>query len=293
MIREIRSDEDLAAYAALWSAVRPRDAISAEFVRGRLEQEPERLYLLAEHDRRVVGCGLTSGSSFPGRKYVAVGVVPERRRHGVGSALLERCLDHARSLGAQTAVGSVWEDDEDSLAFAERHGFVEFERGVELLLELLQVPPPAHPSGIAIVELAREHYEGAYEIWIEGVSDIPSAESPPDMPYDRWLTETLAKELVLVALDRTAVVGFAALENRNREAGMAENDLTTVRRSHRRRGIAEALKRTQLAWAAEQGYRTVTTGQDEANLAMQRLNEKLGYRRLPATIGVRRTLAEE
>jgi mycothiol synthase len=290
MIREIRSDADLAVYAALWSSVRPRDAVSADFVRGKLAREPERLYLLAEDEGRPVGCGLTNESSVFGRSYVAVGVVPKRRRRGLGTALLERCLEHARSLGAGVAVGSIWQDDEEAPAFAERHGFVEFERGVELVLELDQVRPPPRLEGIEITGLAPEHYPRAYEIWLEGVADMPSAEAPVRKPFERWLEEALAQELVLVALDEGQVVGFAALEDRDREAGVAGNDLTTVRRSHRRRGIAEALKRTQLAWAAEHGYRTIVTGTDEENFGMRRLNEKLGYRPLPASIMLRRSL---
>ena len=293
MIREARSDADLAVNAAVWSALRPRDAVSADFVRGRLAREPERLYLLAEDDGRPVGSGMTSGSSFPGRKYVAVAVVPERRRCGLGTAMLERCLDHARSLGGETAVGSVWEDDGEALAFAAHHGFVEFERGVELALELGPTEPPRVPGGIQIAELSEEHYGAAYDVWTEGVNDIPSAESPTAKPFDRWLEETLAQALVLVALEKSRVVGYAALEDRDRDTGLAGNELTTVLRSHRRRGIAEALKRTQLAWAVEHGYRTVVTGQDEANVGMQRLNEKLGYRPLPASIMVRRSLVEE
>jgi mycothiol synthase len=294
MIRAIRSDSDLAAYAALWSSLRPRDAISPEFVQGRLALEPERLYLLAEDEGLPIGCGLTSGSSYPGRKFVVVGVSPERRRLGIGTALLERCLEHARSLGGETAVGSVWEDDEESLAFGVRHGFVEFERGVELVLELSHAQPPAAPpEGIEIVELAPEHHSGAYEIWIEGVFDMPSTDAPSPMPFERWLDEKARSQaLVLVALERELVVGFAALEDRHREAGVGGNDLTTVRRSHRRRGIAEALKRTQLAWAAEHGYRSIVTGTDEENVGMRRLNEKLGYRPLPASILLRRSLVE-
>ena len=294
MIREIRSDADLAVSAAIWSAVRPRDAVSAEFVQAKLAREPERLYLLAEHEGRAVGCGLTSGSSFPGRKYVAIGVEPEHRRRGLGTALLERCLDHARQLGGEIAVGSVWADDEGTLAFAGHHGFVEFERGVELVLELEHAEvPAAPPEGIEIVELAPLHYPGAYEIWCEGVSDMPSEEAPAHKPFARWLEEAIAQELVLVALDGEQVVGFAALEDRDREAGVAGNDLTTVRRSHRRRGIAEALKRTQLAWAADHGYRSIVTGTDKENAGMRGLNEKLGYRPLPASIMLRRSLADD
>jgi len=290
MIREARTRNDLAAYAAVWGEISPRDAVSADFVQARLAREPERLYLVAERAGRRLGCGFVGGSSFPGRKMVAVGVVPEERRRGLGSALLERCLDHARSIGGDVAAGWVWEDCVTGLAFAARHGFAELERGVEFGRELEddEVPPP--PPGIEIAELAPEHYRGAHEIWTEGVADIPSTEQAEVKPFDRWLTETVAKELVLVALDGPTVVGFAALDDRDREAGLAENDLTTVRRSHRGRGIAEVLKRTQFARAAERGYRRVVTGQDEGNMPMRRLNEKLGYRPLPATILMRRPL---
>src|SRR5262249_40889951 len=152
------------------------------------------------------------------------------RRRGLGTALLERCLAHARVLGGEMAASYVWEDCEPGLAFASQHGFTEFERGIELVLELRDEQPPPAPEGIQIAELAPGHYEGAYEMWIEGVADIPSSEPEEVKPYDRWLTETLAKELVLVALEGETVVGFAALEDRDREAGVVGNDLTTVRR---------------------------------------------------------------
>ena len=291
MIREIRSDADLAVWAAAWRTISPRDAVSAGFVQARLAREPERLYLLAEQGGRSVGCGVASGTSFPGRKHVGVGVVPEHRRRGVGTELLDRCLDHVVALGGALASSYVWEDCEPGLAFAAHHGFVEFERAVELVLELRVGEPPPPPPGIEIVELAPAHYGGAYEVWTEGVADIPSTDQPEVKPYARWLREAvLDKELVLVALDCEEVVGFAALEDRNREVGLAGNDLTAVRRSHRRRGIAEALKRAQLSLAYQRGYRTVVTGTHEENAGMRRLNEKLGYRPLPATIGVCRPL---
>ena len=56
--------------------------------------------------------------------------------------------------------------------------------------------------------------------------------------------------------------------------------------SHRRRGIATALKRAQIAWAAEHGYREIVTSSVEANKAMRTVNEQLGYKPLPAWIVV-------
>jgi mycothiol synthase len=59
-----------------------------------------------------------------------------------------------------------------------------------------------------------------------------------------------------------------------------EHGLTAVRRSHRRQGIATALKRAQMAWAAEHGYRELVSDMVEGNAAMRAVNERLGYRPL-------------
>jgi len=61
------------------------------------------------------------------------------------------------------------------------------------------------------------------------------------------------------------------------EPGRAENALTAVRREWRGRGVASALKRATLVWAAEHGLREVYTWTQQGNADMRRLNEHLGY----------------
>ena len=61
--------------------------------------------------------------------------------------------------------------------------------------------------------------------------------------------------VAFVALDRDAVVGYARLYLVPTLPERLENGFTAVRKSHRRRGIATALKRAEIAWAAAQGYR--------------------------------------
>ena len=53
--------------------------------------------------------------------------------------------------------------------------------------------------------------------------------------------------------------------------------MTGVARSHRGRGIALALKETQIAAAKAAGYKTLRTQNDLGNAPMRRVNEKLGY----------------
>ncbi|MDQ2981658.1 MAG: GNAT family N-acetyltransferase [Actinomycetota bacterium] len=81
---------------------------------------------------------------------------------------------------------------------------------------------------------------------------------------------------IFVALAGGEIVGYSGLM-RHDNPGVAEDGLTVVRRDWRRRGLALALKRLELAWAAENGFREVVTWTQRGNEGMRRLNERLGY----------------
>jgi mycothiol synthase len=51
-----------------------------------------------------------------------------------------------------------------------------------------------------------------------------------------------------------------------------------VRREWRGRGVADALKRSTLAWAAGHGIAEVYTWTQQGNARMRAVNERLGYR---------------
>ena len=59
----------------------------------------DRLLLLAVEDGDVVGCGIADRSDTAGAGFVAPRVLPERRRLGVGSALLSRAETEALDRG--------------------------------------------------------------------------------------------------------------------------------------------------------------------------------------------------
>ena len=80
-----------------------------------------------------------------------------------------------------------------------------------------------------------------------------------------------------VALADGEIVGYSGL-CRTAEDGVAEDGLTVVRRDWRRRGLATALKRAELAWAARNGIRRVETWTQTGNEGMRAVNERLGFR---------------
>ena len=290
MIRRAETDAQLAAWIGVWNALTPREpSVSVETIRRRLEREPQRLYLLAlEHDEPV-GIGFAGPSQSPERTALVVRVVPGHRRRGIGSELLELLLRHARGLEPPNVSGMVFADDHDSVSWATNRGFEEYDRQVELSREVgAAEPEPDALPGIALRQLDGSLHEEAYAVWVEGFPDMPISPRIPPPTYDEWLEEEISGPVTFVAVDDGHVVGAAALFDR--VDGLAEHGLTAVRRSHRDRGIATALKQALIHWASRNGYRELTTWTQDGNAAMQAVNLKLGYRPRPAVINVWRSL---
>jgi mycothiol synthase len=78
-----------------------------------------------------------------------------------------------------------------------------------------------------------------------------------------------------VALAGDEIVGYSGLVRL--DDATAEDGLTVVRRDWRRRGLATALKRAEIAWAAANGVRELVTWTQRGNDGMRAVNEQLGY----------------
>jgi|SRR5882762_4345830 len=278
-LRAAESDADLEQWARLKSTVVPNEPVTAEqLVAG---DEEGRLLLLAERGGILAGCGIAAPSHFGGRAFIAARVLPEHRRRGVGTELVRALSDHARSLGRDGVNAFVYADEPHSVAFAEHHGLVEVDYQLEQRRALGDEPPPELPEGTEVSPLNGRREELLTAAWDavaqDGYADLPL---PGEVSYalEEWLREEATRpDGSFVALADGAVVGYAGmLEHANGDA-TAEHGLTTVRRDHRGRGIARALKQTQLHWAAQSGVLELVTWTQKGNEAMQALNRSLGY----------------
>lgn len=288
MIREAVTREDLAALCGVWAAVTPREPLTPEQLLRRKERQPERLYLLAEENGRAVGLALVAPTDSPNRRFVGVRVLPERRRQGIGSALYEPALAHAQALEPEWISTQVSEADPDSVAWAERRGFEESSRQVELILQLRgDEKPPVAPEDTEIVEVTPDLHEAAYALTKEAWEDLPVAAPLEVAPFEVWLEEEMPGPIAFAAIQDGELVGFAGLIGRD-VPGLLEHGLTATRRTHRRQGIATTLKQTQIAWAAANGYRELITFTQDRNEGMQAINLALGFVAQPAWIWMRR-----
>jgi mycothiol synthase len=283
MIHRAENDADLSVWCEVWNAITPREPIRVDEIKRRVARQPERLYLVADG----VGAGCVAPTDSTGRLYVGVRVLPEARRRGLGTALLDDVLEHARELEPEWLSTQVSGAEPDSIAWAQRRGFEEYGRQVELVLMLRgDEQPPASLDGIEVVELTEEFHDAAYELTREAWADLPTEVQVEAPSYDVWLEEEVPGPVAFVALDGSDLVGFAALMERGPER--LEHGLTATRRSHRRRGIATMLKRTEVAWAAANGYRELITFTQDRNEGMQAINLALGFVPQPPWISMRR-----
>jgi GNAT superfamily N-acetyltransferase len=216
----------------------------------------------------------------------------------VGSALLAVLEARARDRGAIGLTGEVWDDDPGSFVWVERRGFVEVERQLALELDLAAHEPvtPAPPAGVRIVTRAElgdaAPLEAMWRVSLEADADIPGLDSEEPTSFEQWRARnerpSSDPRFSFVALAGDEVVGIAALDV---FPHAAYHGLTGVVRAWRGRGVAEALKRSQIAAAKASGIPRLYTESQHGNMPMRRLNEKLGFVPAPGTIVVRGPLA--
>ena len=286
VIRPAASDEDLETWRRVRMAVLPGErALSVAEMRA--AATPETRYLLAEIDGELAGSGYAGRSSF-GYAGLHARVLPGLRRRGVGTALIRAMAGLMVDMGFTEAGGEA--DNAGSLAFAERFGLREVDRQVEQVRTIGDEPAPGLPDGIRVVTVAErpELWANAYDAFAaEAIADM-ATDRPVLVTRDEWQAEWLAwPEAMFLALEGEAIVGCAGLEFDEDRPDRAEHAFTAVARRWRRRGLASALKRMTLHFAASHGIREVYTWTQVRNADMRALNERLGYGQGHESITVR------
>ena len=300
------ADADVADLVRIIAIASPENATSAAELAWQDATYPGGRRFLAELDGRTVGAGTVGRIHVRPADFEAfwatVDVVPEARRRGVGSALVAAVAGVAIAAGKTHLHVPTLADRPAAIDFLVNRGFEEHERmrAVRLDLAGLASPDPEPPDGIDLTTLAArpELVAGVHALATEAFLDIPGGDGPmavgdlaefrardvdrPGIPPDAFV--------VAVEAATGRVVGYAALLRTPADPSVAFHDMTAVARDWRRRGLASAMKRRTIGWAIDHGLTALETGNDEANLAMQAVNARLGYRPLPDFLTMRGAL---
>jgi GNAT superfamily N-acetyltransferase len=259
---------------------------------------------VAEADGRIVGMagyGQSEGMYHPRKFHVHATVAPEAQGAGLGARLTERVLGALDPHAPLVLYASTREDHPGGRRFLERRGFVEVMREWENHLDLDAFDDARFAgkvegvldSGIRITSMAElatdpDRDRKIYEL-VEAIRpDVPSPDETTPIDYETWRARlmdnpNLLPDGYLIALDGGEYVGLSTLYSAH---GIPDlyTGLTGTLRSHRRRGIALALKLRAVDYARARGASKIRTWNATGNDGMLAINSMLGFEKQPAWI---------
>jgi mycothiol synthase len=309
------SDEDYEAIASVWNAAFPDEPTNAETRRHHDEHlQKEFLFkrLIGDVDGRTVVnayYGEDEWSHLPGKYRLGIQVVPEYRGRGLGSATYEYILDTLDDRDPKPTLLACYarEDDAGSVRFVEKRGFRVAQRNQFSMLDVTAFDPApfedtlrrvdasevdARPFGELMAE-DPDALRKAFEAGWEFLQDVPFPEPIQKMPFEQYMSEVEGPwgmpESWFIAVDDGRYVGMSQLWRIPAQPRRLQTGLTGVARSHRRRGLATALKVRAITGAKEMGFESIRTDNEENN-PMYLLNVKLGFRPIPSWLAYRKQL---
>ena len=242
----------------------------------------------------------------PDHYFLRLAVDLRMRRRGIGAMLWAELL---KELEKREALGlySWARDNTACAAFLARRGFVEKIRSYDQVRAVATAPvatPAAEErlaaTGIRIATLAdlmrtdQRALEKAHALYYESRLDQPTLGRVVPLPIEKWRANFIDDPDALldsyfVAIDGDAYVG-ETFGHRTAAEDVLGIGVTSVLPSHRRRGIARALKLRLHAYARAKGYREIHTDTSRENKGMSALNDELGYVIVESIAGYQLTL---
>ena len=237
-------------------------------------------------------------------------MLPEFRKRGVGAALWEHLCQEIQQFDPLRLLAHTREDYEEGIQFAKKLGFNEVMRDWESRLdpasldldEWSRYTRQVADQGIEIktvtdLESDPNRDRKLYELeWLID-RDVPSPEPPSKVPFEEfqkvWERTNLLPDAWFVAVDNGEYVGMTNLWTSQANAKLLYVGITGVTRSHRKRGIAMALKVRSVEFALQNGYNEIRTWNETNNQAMLGINNRLGFVRQPAHIEFVKVMREE
>ena len=221
---------------------------------------------------------------------------------------LDHLCTHAKTHDVQIILASAREDYPSEISFFESNGFDQVMRYPvsELDVQGFDFAPfdarvqKVLDSGIEVITLEQLKAEcpetwlqESFDMLIEVIKDIPSPTEFVPPPIEEH-TKRLNRPNTLwdgffIARDNGTCVGVSSLVKDMADENKLHTGLTGVLRSHRRRGIALALKIHAIKYAKARGTLAIDTDNEENN-PMYQINMQLGFEPKPAWLDFEKKL---
>lgn len=307
-IRSAATDDIPHIVGALNTVLPAAEAISEELYRyeeGMIRPDETVLQLVAAVQGTIVAAGRVQNSHLrPRHRFsLTLAVRPSARGQGIGTELERRLRAFAAGHDGTELTAIISEDDADSRRFLERRGYQEAYRRFEMELDLAGFDWRRFPSwraglhGLRLTTLAGLGAAGVspeklLELSRELGEDVPHPEGAPQFTLEDMRQFVgmpgFRPDGLFLLLDGERYVGMSGVWMR--EGQPAYTYFTGVSRDYRGRGLATLLKLATIEFVQGQSIGVMRTNNDTLNFPMVAVNEKLGYRRLPARVAMKRSL---
>ena len=261
--------------------------------------------VVASEGGAVVGAGQAQNTHLrPRHRFsLRIAVHPSSQGRGIGTELERRLRAFTWERGGTDLTAIIREDDDVSRGFLERREYREAYRRFEMELDVATFDWSrfagwrSRLGGLRLATLAElpeteETLRQLFDLSTELGPDVPHPEGAPQFTIEDFQQFSrmpgFRTDGLLVALDGGRIVGMSGVWMREGQPAMTY--FTGVKRDYRGRGLATALKLATVEFAQSVGVRSMRTNNDTLNYPMVAVNEKLGYRRLPARVAMTRHL---
>ena len=306
-IRPFR-EADYEGITAVWNAAWPDYSKLVSEFKTQDELRKRNYYwqrLVAEEAGEIIGYGQFGEawwSKVEGQYSTDFITHPACLGRGAATAFYEQMLDRLQERGdLQYLSAETRESYTQAVQFLRERGFEQVMRYPISHLDLTTFDPSPFRSKVAQVKQAGIYIyslatlQGADPDWMrkthrlkaEVIKDVPSPDEMVEWPFEEF-ERTLAypnymPEGVFIAIDKGQYVGLSELWCSQANPERLYTGLTGVARSHRRCGVATAVKVQAICFAQSYGATILETDNEESNPMFQ-LNLRLGFQPQPAII---------
>lgn len=304
------SDADYAARLTIDKALNPTSTLTLEEIKywdDWWDPQYHRYRFIAELSGEPVAmaeCAEWPWWYEPGRYALYIDVMPAFRRQGIGGKLYEQLLTTLSNVEPKGRIlmCKCLEDQPESERFIRKRGFPLVGKEPASMLDVpsfaaekfADLLERVRQQGIEIINydalVARvpDWQQQCFEMHWASRQSMPATGTHTRQTFEQYVQQVFEHDKFMpsaffVALDHGQVVGASNLINQYDDREHLHTDYTGVIPSHRRRGIATALKVRVIQQAQAQGVKTIRTGNHETN-PMYQINLQLGFQPQPGEL---------
>ncbi len=306
-----KTDADYEAIAVVRNAIWPDDLFSAEELRYQDEiVDPKYFYerFVVTIDEQIVAfadCHEVWWSYSAGKYRIKIQVQPDYERYELTSRLYEHLMLILQEQAPHTPVlltADTREDKRNKIRFLSERGFEAVMREPISYLDVAAFDEQkfagamqkAAQAGIKIQSISQlspfspDWKQKLWELRWHILQDVPLPQPRTREPLEEFEKRlhghpNFSPDAWFIAVDEGEYVAYSNFEVTSTMPEKLFTGITGVKRSHRRRGIATALKVRGIAFAKAYGAKVIQT-ENEENNPMFNLNMHLGFEPAPGWV---------